>query len=80
MHMPEALRHKLRLVSEKGRFIVYEAAAKAYRILRERDNRVTVLRDMIVDERAKGSDPRSESEVSPLEAPWGKSGLNREPV
>jgi hypothetical protein len=80
MHVPGALRHKLERVSEKGWFIGYEADAKAYRILRERDNRVIVSRDVIVDERAKGSEPRSEFEVSAIEAPGEKPGLNREPV
>jgi transposase InsO family protein len=60
MHVPGALRHRLEPVSEKGWFIGYEADAKAYRNLRERDNRVIVSRDVIVDERAKGNEPRSE--------------------
>jgi hypothetical protein len=55
MHVSGALRHKLEPVSEKGWFIGYEADAKAYRILRKRDNRVIVSRDVIVDERAKGA-------------------------
>jgi hypothetical protein len=80
MHVPGALRHKLEPVSEKGRFVGYEANAKAYRILREQDNRVIVSRDVIVDERAKGSKPRSEFEVSPVEAPGEKPGLNGEPI
>jgi hypothetical protein len=80
MHVPGALRHKLEPVSEKGWFIGYEADAKAYRILWERDNRVIVSRDVIVDERAKGSEARSEFEVSPIEAPREKMGLNGEPV
>jgi hypothetical protein len=46
-------------VSDKGWFIGYEADAKANLILLERDNRVIVSRDVIVDERAKGSEPRS---------------------
>jgi hypothetical protein len=80
MHVPGALRHKLEPVSEKGWFIGYKADAKAYRILRERDNRVIVSRDVIVDERARGNEPRSEFEVSPVEAPGEKPGLNGEPV
>jgi hypothetical protein len=36
--------------------------------------------DVILDERAKGSKPRSEFEVSPVEAPEEKPELNREPV
>jgi hypothetical protein len=74
MHVPGALRHKLKPVSEKGWFIGYEANANAYRILRERDNRVIVSRDVIVDKRAKGNEPRSEFEVSPVEAPGEKPG------
>jgi hypothetical protein len=75
MHVPGALRHKLEPVSEKGWFIGYEVDAEAYRILRERDNRVIVSRDVIVNERAKGNEPRSEFEVSPVEAPGEKPGL-----
>jgi hypothetical protein len=41
---------------------------------------VIVSRDVILDERAKGSEPRSEFEVSPVEAPGEKPGLNGEPV
>jgi hypothetical protein len=51
MHVPKELRDKLEPVSEKGRFLRYEPDAKAYRILRERDSRVIVSRDVIVDER-----------------------------
>jgi hypothetical protein len=50
-HVPKELRDKLEPVSEKGRFLGYKPDAKAYRILRERDNRVIVSRDVIVDER-----------------------------
>jgi hypothetical protein len=56
------------------RRVGYEADAKANRILRERDNRVIVSWDVIVDERAKGSEPRNEFEVSPVEAPGEKPG------
>jgi hypothetical protein len=41
---------------------------------------VIVSRDVIVDERAKGSKPRSEFEVSSVEAPGEKPGLNGEPA
>jgi hypothetical protein len=41
---------------------------------------VIVSRDVIVDERAKGSEPRSDFEVSPLRAPGEKPGFNGEPV
>jgi hypothetical protein len=51
MHVPKELRDKLEPVSEKGRFLGYEPDAKAYRILRERNNWVIVSRDVIVDER-----------------------------
>jgi hypothetical protein len=78
--VPGALRHKLEPVSEKGWFIGYEADAKAYGILQERNNRVIVSRDVIVDERAKGNEPRSELEVSPVEALGEKPGLNGEPA
>jgi hypothetical protein len=47
MHVPKELRDKLEPVSEKGRFLGYEPDAKAYRILREQDNRVIVSRDVI---------------------------------
>jgi hypothetical protein len=50
MHVSKELRDKLESVSEKGRFLGYEPDAKAYRILRERDNWVIVSRDVIVDE------------------------------
>jgi hypothetical protein len=74
MHVPGALRHKLEPVSEKGWFIGYEADAKAYQILRERDNLVIVSWDVIGDERAKGSEPTSMFEVSLVEAPGEKNG------
>jgi hypothetical protein len=80
MHVPGALRHKLKPVSEKGWFIGYEADAKACRILRERNNRVIVSRGVIVDKRAKENEPRSEFEISPVEAPREKPGLNGKPV
>jgi hypothetical protein len=41
---------------------------------------VIVSRDVIVDERAKGNEPRSEFEVSPVEASGEKPRLNGEPV
>jgi hypothetical protein len=66
MHVLRALRHKLEPVSKKGKFIGYEADAKAYRILQERENRMIVSRDVIVDERAKGSDPKKVSPVRVL--------------
>jgi hypothetical protein len=53
MHVPKELRHKLQPVSEKGWFCGYEPDAKAYRILRERDGRIIVSRDVVVDERPK---------------------------
>jgi hypothetical protein len=42
MHVPGKLRHKLEPVSEKGWFIGFEANAKAYKLLREQDNRMIV--------------------------------------
>jgi hypothetical protein len=56
MHVPRALRHKLEPISEKGWFIGYEADARAYRLQRERDNRVIISRVVIIDERV-GSKP-----------------------
>jgi hypothetical protein len=41
---------------------------------------VVVSRDVIVDETAKGSQPRSEFEINQVEAPGEKPGLNGEPV
>jgi hypothetical protein len=41
---------------------------------------VKARRDVTVDKRAKGSEPRSEFEVSPVKAPREKPGLNGEPV
>jgi hypothetical protein len=66
-------------VSE-GWFIGFKANAKAYKILREPDNRILVPEGVIVDERAKGSDPGSEFEVSPGQAPGRKARLNGEPI
>jgi hypothetical protein len=67
-HVPGALRHNLEPVSEKGWFIGYETDARAYRILRERDNRMIISWDVIVDERV-GSKPESEFGMDPVEAP-----------
>src|SRR3569623_1192774 len=50
MHVPKELRKKLGPVSEKGWFVGYEANAAAYRFLRERDGRILVSRDVIIDE------------------------------
>jgi hypothetical protein len=50
MHVPKALRRKLDPVSEKGWFVGYETNAVAYRFLRERDERIIVSRDLIIDE------------------------------
>jgi hypothetical protein len=52
---PGHLRHNLEPVSEEGWFIGYKADAKAYQILRERDNRVIVSRDVIVDDKERGA-------------------------
>jgi hypothetical protein len=46
----------------------------------ERDNQVIVSQDVIVDKRAKGSDPKSKFEVDLVEALREKLGLNGEPV
>ena len=59
-------------VSERGVFLENEPNSKAYRVLRERDGRVIVSRDVIVDERGPsgivelGSDPEKEK-VEPLD-------------
>ena len=54
MHVPKDLRRKLEPVSEKGWFVGYEPDAVAYRFLRERDGRILVSRDLIVDEGGAG--------------------------
>ena len=72
IHVPKGNRKKMEPVSERGVFLGYEPNSKAYRVLRERDGRVIVSRDVIVDERGPseivelGSDPEKEK-VEPLD-------------
>jgi hypothetical protein len=51
MHIPKENRKKMQSVSERGVFVGYEPDCKAYRVLRERDGRILVSRDIIVDEK-----------------------------
>jgi hypothetical protein len=51
MHIPKENRKKMQSVSERGVFVGYEPDCKAYRVLRERDGRILVSRDVIVDEK-----------------------------
>ena len=63
IHVPKGNRKNMEPASERGVFLGYEPNAKAYRVLRERDGRVIVSRDVMVDERGPsevvelGSDP-----------------------
>jgi hypothetical protein len=50
MHIPKENKKKMQSVSERGVFVGYEPDCKAYRVLRERDGRILVSRDVIVDE------------------------------
>jgi hypothetical protein len=51
MHIPKENRKKMQSVSERGVFMGYEPDYKAYRVLRERDGRILVSRNVIVDEK-----------------------------
>jgi hypothetical protein len=51
MQIPKENRKKMQSVSERGVFMGYESDYKAYRVLRERDGRILVSRDVIVDEK-----------------------------
>jgi hypothetical protein len=51
MHIPKENRKKMQSVSERGVFVGYEPDCKAYRVLRERDGRILVSCDVIVDEK-----------------------------
>jgi hypothetical protein len=51
MHIPKENRKKMQLVSDRGVFMGYQPNCKAYRVLRERDGRILVSRDVIVDEK-----------------------------
>jgi hypothetical protein len=51
MHIPKENKKKMQLVSERGVFVGYEPDCKAYKALREKDGRILVFRDIIVDEK-----------------------------
>jgi hypothetical protein len=51
VHVLKEKRHKLAPVSEKGVFVGYPGGVKGYKVLRERDGKVIVARDVIFDER-----------------------------
>jgi hypothetical protein len=51
MHIPKENRKKMQSVSDRGVFMGYEPDCKAYRVLRERDGRILVSRDVIVNEK-----------------------------
>ncbi len=51
MHIPKVNRKKMQLVSERGVFVGYESDSKTYRVLQERDGRILVSRDVIVNEK-----------------------------
>lgn len=51
VHVPKEKRHKLAPVSEKGVFVGYPGGVKGYKVLRERDGKVIVARNVIFDER-----------------------------
>jgi hypothetical protein len=51
MHIPKENRKKMQSVSERKVFVGYEPDCKAYRVLRERDGRILVSRDVIVNEK-----------------------------
>jgi hypothetical protein len=51
MHIPKENRKKMQSVNERGVFVGYEPDCKAYRVLWERDGRILVSRDVIVNEK-----------------------------
>src|SRR3569623_2150553 len=53
-HVPKQQRRKLDPVSERGVFMGYEPDSKAYRVLRDRDGKLIIRRDVIFDEGVKG--------------------------
>ena len=53
MHVPKEIRKKMEPVSETGYFVGYEPDSKSYRVLRDKDGRIIVSRDVIVDEGAR---------------------------
>ncbi|GAQ92704.1 hypothetical protein KFL_011000010 [Klebsormidium nitens] len=52
-HVPKQRRRKLEPVSEHCVFVGYEADFKAYRVLREKDERIMISRNVIFDEAAE---------------------------
>lgn len=55
-HIPKALRRKLDPVSQKGKMVGYDSHSKAYRVLLDSNNTVTVCRDITFDESVPGPD------------------------
>ena len=53
MHVPKEIRKKMEPVSETGYFVGYEPDSKSYRVLPDKDGRIIVSRDVIVDEGAR---------------------------
>jgi transposase InsO family protein len=51
VHVPKEKRHKLAPVSEQGVFVGYPGGVKGYKVLRKRDGKVILARDVIFDER-----------------------------
>jgi len=51
MHIPKENRKKMQSVNERGMFVGYEPDCKAHRVLRERDGRILVSHDVIVDKK-----------------------------
>jgi hypothetical protein len=51
MHIPKENRKKMQSVGERGVFVGYEPDSKTYRVLQERDGRILVSRDVIVNEK-----------------------------
>ena len=73
MHVPKETRRKLKPVSEKGWFVGYEPNSTGYRFLRERDGRILVTRDLIVDEGRVGGE-------TAIEVESGTEKLSKEPA
>jgi len=51
MHIPKENRKNMQLVNERRVFVGYEPDYKTYRVLRERDGRILVSRDVIANEK-----------------------------
>jgi hypothetical protein len=77
MHIPKENRKKMQSVSERGVFVGYELDCKAYRVLWERDGRILVSRDVIVDKKpAFGTIELSSSSKKEEEGVRGLSHVN----